>query len=839
MNKNIFLLIIIALAVACSPRKNTVASRTSQGFYTYYNTLFNAKDALHSELSTRDKSHKDNFYAPFIQILTYDEQPLGTDLEHNPLFSDGPQSMAAAPNAPVRNSDLPQPNFGRAGATTLEIAEAKALKAIAKHSMNFGGEEKNKTIFDAYMVLAQARLYMGKPLEALEALNYIFSNMPNDKRLPLAKIYQGLAYSRLQDDYRANETFLALGNQDLKKEYVRLKTIYYSEMLLKSGKKEEAIAELDNAFNVNKNRKIRSRIAFLRGQILASSGKNEEARDSFVTAYKYANDYEFETKSQIEIAKTFNGKGDDYQGAKDYLEKISKKGTYASRKNEFLYALGLMANKAGKKDEAQDFFQQSLKLKQSDPQIRGLTYYEVGRSYLDKEDYIGAGAYYDSALAVMNYAPTKETLADLSANIKKLSKNYYLVKKNDSILALTRMTEADRETYFKKYIDKIKEKEAKDALAQKRADHSKGFDDAFSSDARFASDAGTFSLPEIGNTTGRFYFDNTSTMAKGQSDFRRVWGQRQLADNWRTSATSTSIDDLKNAAMGTTSAKDPRRLETGFYIEKIPTDANVISSLKKDRDTASLGLGRMYEQYFANRKLATKTLYNLVDGNPDSDTKLQALYQIFSMNYESSPADADRAKQIILSEYPYTSYAEFVKNPKNTTFSKSSAEVENMYTTAFNLYKDNKFEDSRNLVNSAMEKFPKDALLPKFALLNAFNTGKSAGKEVMILQLEQIALNYPKTTEGEKAAEMLKYLKSDLTLEQTTAGVPKTQVQNLPVQTQLPATQQQQTLIRNEDARVEGGVLPRPPQQSTNSGVGVPVDLPEGAEAPLQPKKSN
>ena len=118
-------------------------------------------------------------------------------------------------------------------------------------------------------------------------------------------------------------------------------------MLLNAGKKEEAVAELESAYKLNKNKKLRSRIAFLRGQILANLGKNEEARESFVTAYKNARNFEFEVKSQVEIAKTFNGKDDDYEGAKEYLEKISKKGTYASRKNEFYYALGLMAKKAG------------------------------------------------------------------------------------------------------------------------------------------------------------------------------------------------------------------------------------------------------------------------------------------------------------------------------------------------------------------------------------------------------------------------------------------------------------------------------------------------------------
>jgi hypothetical protein len=37
-------------------------------------------------------------------------------------------------------------------------------------------------------------------------------------------------------------------------------------------------------------------------------GQKSEARESFAAAYKYANSYEFEVKSQIEIAKTFDGK---------------------------------------------------------------------------------------------------------------------------------------------------------------------------------------------------------------------------------------------------------------------------------------------------------------------------------------------------------------------------------------------------------------------------------------------------------------------------------------------------------------------------------------------------
>lgn len=782
MKKNILFLLVICLVASCATKtkKPEQRSKLLKGFSTYYNTLFNAKDALNSEFTTRDKGHKDNFYAPYIPILTYEDQPLGSDLGQSEAFAENSMKMAevvnrpsgrgasgppGAPDGGTSGTGRPDGEQGK-GATTLEIAEAKALKAINKYSVTRNGEEKNKTIFDAYMILAQARIYRGKSLEALDALNYVFTHMKDDKRIPLARIYQGLAYDKIKDYHRAHETFAKLKGDDINKSYQKLLSIYYAESLLDAGKKEEAAKELDDAFELNGNRKLKSRIAYLRGQVLENLGQNDKARESYTAAYKYANDFEFEVKSQIAIAKTFNGKG-DYAGAKNYLEGISKKGTYGSRKNEFYYALGLMANKAGKKDEAQQFFRKSLFEKVSDPQIRGLAYYEIGKSYLEKNDYIGAGSYYDSALAVMTYEPSKILLKDQSEYIKKISKNYYLIKKNDSILSLAKMDNTQKTDYFTKYIAKLKIKEEKEEQERRRAERNKGFDTGdYSANSIFANGSSS-AFEDFGVTTKSFYFSNTGTVSKGTSTFKQVWGDRALSDNWRYSKKMASIEDMKNEALGVTSAPNPRRFEPAYYIEQIPTDQGKLSQLKKDRDTASLGLGIMYQNYFTNTPLATKTLYDLIEVKPEEKVMLQALYEIFAMNYEKNPQASERAKQILLTDYPYTSYAEFARNPKNQSFVKSTEEVENEYKRAYALFESEKFAESKDIIDQTIQKFPKDALVPKLYLLNAFNAGKSSGKEVMILQLEQIALNYAKTPEGIRAKEMLNYLKSDLSFQAT------------------------------------------------------------------------
>lgn len=779
MRKYLLIIIAVLSVLACNPR--TKKKKTKSGpvnrFMTYYNTLFNSKEALNTELQNRDKAHIDNFYDPYISVYTTEDNlqdvQSGTTGAVNSNDPDGeaPRGIRQS-NADNRMSSLGASNSpNKKGASILQITEAKALKAISKYSVLVRGVEKNKKIFDAYILLAKARMYQGKYLESLDALGYIFNTMGKDKRVPLAKIYQAVNYTKLKEYYRADEAFREIDEDPkLKKKYRSILTVYQADNFLKWGKRELAAEVLEDAFKYNKNRKTRSRIAFLRGQILSGLGKKDEARESFATAYKYANSYEFEVKSQIEIAKTFDGQADSYEEAIAYIDKIAKKGTYASRKNELYYAGGLIATSATKDSIADSYFRKALKEKQSDPQIRGLTYAELAKKYFAKDDYLTAGVYYDSALTVMTYKPEVERLTSLTSNIKKLSKNYYIVKKNDSILALTKMSDSEKRDYFTKYIDKIKQKEAADELEKKRAERSKGFDNSdYNANSIFANnstDANSFQNFGIsGGST--FYFANANNIPRGENAFRQTWGSRTLQDNWRYSAKTATIEDMKNEALGLANAPDPRRLEPEFYIEKIPTSREELDKLKKDRDTASLGMGTIYENYFGNTKLATKTLFDLVENKPDEETDLQALYNIFVFNYEKNPVEAEKAKALILQKYPYTSYAEFVRNPKSKDFNKSTADVEKIYAEAYKLYETEKYTESTAMIEKAIADHPKDALIPKFYLLNAYNAGKTAGKEIMILQLEQILLNYAKTPEGKKAKDLLKYLKSDVKMELT------------------------------------------------------------------------
>ncbi len=93
MKKYILLALGSAVFLACSPRKDGYLNRKYQGFTTFYNVLFNGEEALNAELKQRDKSYRDNFHAPYIKLLTYEEQISSAQME-NLGVSDNEEGVA-------------------------------------------------------------------------------------------------------------------------------------------------------------------------------------------------------------------------------------------------------------------------------------------------------------------------------------------------------------------------------------------------------------------------------------------------------------------------------------------------------------------------------------------------------------------------------------------------------------------------------------------------------------------------------------------------------------------------------------------------------------------------
>lgn len=72
--------------------------------------------------------------------------------------------------------------------------------------------------------------------------------MKEDKRLPLAHVYEGLAYSQLKNYHKSDEIFDKLKSEKISKEHEKLLSIYYAESLLDAGKKRSFYKRIRPSF---------------------------------------------------------------------------------------------------------------------------------------------------------------------------------------------------------------------------------------------------------------------------------------------------------------------------------------------------------------------------------------------------------------------------------------------------------------------------------------------------------------------------------------------------------------------------------------------------------------
>lgn len=714
----------------------------------WFNGLFNAQE----ELAKKRNQLKIGYVEDYTEILPLGETYFIKEGDDKTKVTTEENSLGNLLNINNnRNNDLanntPQKPEGYGA------VEAKANKVIEKHSMLIKGSERNPMIAKAYLLIGKSLFFQGKYFEALDALNYINKNFPVSKYNDEAKFYSTLADLEGGNYFDGQEKLIKLyDKKDLRKDLRYQVASNYANFLIKNEHFEEAIAPLEKAVLYSRNKQEKARTLFILGQVYSKLGKQIEAGETFTQVYNIKPGFTMEVKAQLAIAANFDSKKNNYIDYRKFILDQSKKGIYQSKKNEFYFAIAEMAYKDGKLDDAVKYSKLALKEPISDGYIRGRTYENYADIEFAKGNYLFANSYYDSAITTYTKESHREKLKEKNNKLSKLVELHYLVQKNDSILKIARMPANEQETYFSTYIKELKEKEEKQLKLDQRK----------STEFQLATKSQGFNS-NTDNNSNKFYFYNQSQKNNGKTEFQRIWNSRKLQDNWRTSSQNggTTLEDKEDLLKGKVSTGDPRRFEIAYYLEKIPQNNNELNNLKIERDTAQLALGTGYFDYFNDTKLAAKTLNDLVASPPkDKDVEIQALYQLYRIHKDKDKTLEEKYKNIIVTEHENTIYAGYILNPSKDLTSIESKEALIEYEIAYNLFKEGKYDIIKPLIKQALEKYPTEIIVPKFALLNALAIAKTEPEANFKKALEDIIFTYKDTNEAKHAKNLLDKIKS-------------------------------------------------------------------------------
>ena len=743
--KHLFFTAFFIFLVACSTQKDTFLARNSHALSTKYNILYNGQIGLDKGIQTVNTNNNDNFW----KRLPIEKMQISDNF--------------SADNKP-KNSDF-------------ELAETKATKAIQKHSMNIGGQEKNSQIDEAYLLLGKARYYDQRFIPAIDAFNYILYKYPNSSNIYQAKIWREKTNMRLGNDAQVVKNISKLlDEKKLKNQVIADANALLSETFLNLEEKDSAVSKLKIAEKFTKLNIEKTRYRFILGQLYQELGKRDSAiywyqsvidmnrkaeRKFVIQAYaKKAQLFDYEHGDQATFVKTYNKLVDDREN-RPFLDVI-------------YYEMGVFYDKNGDQQAAYDFYNASLKTNSSDPYLVASNYRNIGNMHFKNADYSVAAKYYDSTLTKLDvktreYIHIKKTRKDLDEVIEY----EFVAKRNDSILHVVSMSETDRKLYFEKHIDELKKSDkAKLVLQEKQKtiiENSSRNSITSSDDIAVAPGAtpkkkASMAPPSATDasfqgTANAFYFYNPSTVAFGKIEFKKKLGNRPLGGNWRLPANkiegivSDTINDNKSENENQLAeAKTDEKYTVDYYENQLPKTQVEIDSIAKERNFAYFQLGIIYKEKFKEYELASNKLEQLLNQNPEEKLILPSMYNLYKIYQITNSPKQEEMKNRITSQYPNSRYAQIINN----TNSVSTIETpEDVYNKLYKLFQEEQFVNVLNKVDELIIQFSGDEIVPKFELLKANAIGKLKGLEAYKNAMQNVADNYPNSEEGKKAQDIL------------------------------------------------------------------------------------
>ena len=722
---------LVLILMGCSAKKNAFLNRSFHSVTTKYNVLYNGQVAYDQAKQRIDDEYVDNFWEVLpIEPLKIEEEKI----EIAPL--------------PGQQKEITEENV-----QGFEKAELKAIKAIQKHSMEFDGRERNKQIDDAYLLLGKTRYYSQRFVPALEAFNFILGTYSDPEMRDETKLWQAKTLVRLQNEKLAIETLdILLKNDNASLDIIENAHIGKAMIYQSLDSVDLVIKHLDSAVLYSVNPKQKARNLFILGQLHRQEQHIDSSNLAFDKLINFRKaPYRYRIHAEIDRAKNYST-SDSTELVLKNLYKLIKNRDNRPYLDELYYQTAAVELKNDSINTGITLLNKSLRAKDAKPFQQELSYELMGNTYFDLANFKLAGSYYDSVIQITESENSKRIrrIARKRRSLNDVILFEDIAKVNDSILTIVAMDTTEQKAYFQNHIDQLKE----EAEAEKRrqeilaANSDKNFDGFGSSDV--TKDKG-----------GKFYFYNVRAVGFGEQEFKRIWGNRALEDNWRLSdRTTLTINDQQNTTIAQSPISNSQKFELSYYLDRIPKTQAEKDSIKVLRDDAYYQLGLSYKEQFKENKLAADRLETLLSYQPAENLILPIKYHLQKIYEDLDPTKSNILKEEIVTNYPDTRYAKIIENPDKVLVSSDEENTpESIYNAIYCDYDYEHYDRALKNTEEAIKQFEGLPIIPKFELLKAYLQLKLEDFNGFKEGLNFVALNYANTEEGKHASKILDDIK--------------------------------------------------------------------------------
>ncbi|MES2702066.1 MAG: hypothetical protein V4649_05475 [Bacteroidota bacterium] len=538
---------------------------------------------------------------------------------------------------------------------------------------------------DMYLILGQAYYYKGSYERASVAFRYIIATDQEEKKKDAAKHgYKSSGSSIVEDDKKSVLSFMqhkSVHNEAilwLSRTYTTMNQVENAESILsllesdaKLPKELKGRLAIEKAFAylAEDNRPaastqltiaaddntlpdwLRQRAAYLNGQLLQEMKSHTEAAQSFDAVLDYYPKIEMDFYARKNAAFNRLMAGESSHDAMVSLKKILNDGKYSNYYDQIYYVLGQLAVKANMPTDAITYFSKSAATPKASKRQKAQSFVALGDAYYSQAMYPYAKKSYDSAAkysiasskdaAVLAALQKSKVLADISAPLKT-------IHDQDSLLALAAMSRKEQLSVVRGHLRQL-EKARQDSVLNAEA-------------------GGTAKEPEVelaGPDVSSWYFSNPVQVQQGSFEFKRKWGTRKLADNWRRASaisfvnTSAATEEDGDEAEAT--GKDNALTEESL-MAKIPNTQAQKDAALKSVHKAYIALAKAYVKQLEDYARATSTLDTLNRRSPAHTQKEEELYLRYQIAVKQNNLDKAQAYgKELLDKFPSSPYASLLR----------------------------------------------------------------------------------------------------------------------------------------------------------------------------------
>jgi tetratricopeptide (TPR) repeat protein len=722
--------------VSCSPERNTWTSKVYHNTTAHFNGYYYALQEIDKVENTILTSHVDDYN----RILK--------------LFPSFDSTLAKG--------------FDK------EIQEAVKMASVAIQR-----HPNSKWVDDAYILVGKARMYSLDWGNAIQTFKFVntHSDDKNAKHLAIINLIRTYVEHHEFNNALAAIDYLEKANlsKTNKKKFLLEKAYYYQWL----NDYDRMVRNLTGADRLLKKKDRRGRIYFIIGQVYQKLGFESEAYNYYKKCLGTNPEYEVDFYARLYMAQvTEISRNRDVNTARKSFRKLLKDSKNKEFKDKIYYEMGIFELKQQDVNGAIHFLNRSVR-SGNNKRIQGEAYLKLGEIYYDTlTNYELSQAYYDSAISALpvdyeGYAAIKSRQEILNEFVKNLK----TVEWQDSLLALAQLDTATLRAKVDSAITAARK--LAELKAGKKKKRSNRVEIESNSSDNFFNNSG-----EPNQVSSDWYFGNAASMSIGQSEFRRVWGDIKLEDDWRRSqrsaATGGDSREVTEAAQPVTGdepavaaaeAADPVKAAYDELDKQIPRTEEARNEALAKIEEAYFHLGDIYNFKLEEKKNAVDIYTKLLTRFPDSEYEPEVLYSLYLIMKETAPDDAAQYANRLKQEHPNSTFTKILLNPDYLQESSQVAEKQKlMYAEAYKVFEGGDYDSSRVIIENALSA-GETSFNPALELLQTLIIGKTDGAENYQHALEEFIKTYPGTEQAEYANKLLEASKKFLQEEEKQKGI--------------------------------------------------------------------